>query len=95
MSKPAITIPPQPLQIAESDRKEFPYHTDSSIIGIKLIRLQSTSYLLTLNTSAKREPLRKLVGADTNPSWVQGRIAETLYDRGEIDGETLDRTNGR
>ncbi len=81
-----------PIVITEEDKKEFRSYTDSAIVGIKLIRLQSDDCLFDLLKSAKRrKPLERAIGPDTNPTWVTARIAETLYDRGTIDETEFDR----
>lgn len=80
--------------LTEKERKEFQYHTVGAIVGIKLIRsLDSDELKDTLRDKVKFEALRQRVGAGTNPSWVTGQLAETLYMRDEISEKTFDAIN--
>lgn len=78
--------------ITDEDRKEFPYHTDDAIIGIKAIHALSDADLWALaKNKAKAEQFRVGLGKKTNPNWVTARIAGELYDRELIDEDTFDR----
>jgi hypothetical protein len=77
--------------LTERERKEFESYTASSIVGVKRIRAMSNDELKTaLTDKTAGETLRRLVGANTNPSWVVSIVAETLYMRHEIDETKLD-----
>jgi hypothetical protein len=77
--------------LTERERKEFSSYTVGSIVGVKRIRSMNTDALkAALTDKTQGEALRQQVGADTNPSWVVGTIAETLYMRHAIDEIKLD-----
>lgn len=80
--------------LTERERKEFGSCTVGAIVGVKLIRsMDSDALKAALTDKAKGEALRQQVGKDTNPSWVVGILAETLYLRNEIDEIKLDYLN--
>jgi hypothetical protein len=80
--------------VTSASRKGYPQHTDGAIRGIQLVSSLSTDELAAaLGDGTKQEVLRLKLGEKTNPSWLHSRIAEELYNRGEIDEEVLNRAN--
>jgi hypothetical protein len=71
--------------ITLKDRKDYPHHTDSSILGIKLIGGLTDEVLLKIEelgtTSDAFRAVQLLMGKKTNPRWIMGRVAEEMYDR--------------
>lgn len=81
------------MTITDEDRERFPNHTDSSILGIKLIERLSDDDLLAISEghAMKFQGLRVLIGSETNTRWIKARVAEQLYDRDLIDESKLDQ----
>jgi hypothetical protein len=73
--------------ITRKDRKDYPGHTDGSILGIKLIGGLTDEVLLEIEklgtASTPFEAIMLLMGGrgETNPRWIMGRVAEEMYDR--------------
>ena len=71
--------------ITMEDREKYPYCTDSSILGMKLVSGLKNEVLLGIKEHGpKAEGYRAvltLVGKETNPHWILGRIAEEMYAR--------------
>ena len=83
---------PEWQTITDADRKLYPHHTDGAIQGIKLVAgIPTKELVVLLKDATKREALRLRLGESTNPNWIDGQVAEELYNRGEIDEEGLDR----
>ena len=77
--------------ITEKDKEDFPYHTENSIIGIKVIRAISNDVLLDLaDDEDQMITLQQHIGTNTNYYWVVGRVADELYNRGLIGHEDYD-----
>lgn len=73
--------------ITPEDREKYKYHTDSSILGIKLVGGLSNEILLAHKNGDKEivKILIKLMGKDTNPNWIDARLADEMLDRDIID----------
>ena len=83
---------PEWQTITDADRKLYPHHTDGAIQGMKLVAgIPTKELVVLLKDATKREALRLRLGESTNPNWIDGQVAEELYNRGEIDEEGLDR----
>lgn len=79
--------------ITAEDRIKYPSHTDSAILGIKLIGGLDDKVLLAIMDDDNNDyfvAIRTLMGTDTNPNWITARVAEELYDRDLIDEQRLD-----
>lgn len=80
-----------PAEITEQDRARFPYHTDNAILGIKLIEsLDSSALQRALGGGDDLESIRVQIGKNTNPNWVIARVADVLYNRGEMNEQEYD-----
>jgi len=80
------------MKLTAADYRKYPYHTESSIIGIKRIQALSTRYLKAIaeEQGDMLEKLRVRIGKDTNPNWVISQVAEELYERGAIEEVEFD-----
>ena len=93
--------------ITEQDRIKYPYHTDSSILGIKLMG-GLTDLALEECIDEIREGVNEFDGKiitsicflmdagkgnerKTNPSWVLGAVLEEAYTRGIISTEEFSK----
>lgn len=66
------------MEITFEDKKKYPYHTNSPIIGIKIIQSLSSAELLALKgirNGIPFEELRNKIGTDTNPNWVVAEVS--------------------
>ncbi len=81
------------MKITNEDRDRFPHHTDSAILGIKVIERLSDEHLFQISEGdgIKLQGLKLLIGEDKNPRWILARVAEQLYDRDLIDEQRFDR----
>ena len=75
------------MKITKSDREDFPYHTDDSIIGIKIIRELTDDQLIDIwkmtdDGKVFIDLLKQQLGEDTNPRWVSEEIITELENRG-------------
>ena len=80
--------------ITEEDRKKYPYHTEDSILGVKLIQGLRNDVLRTVwdeyinldkNVKMYLKSIRMLIGDNTNLNWIAGRVAEEMFERDMID----------
>jgi hypothetical protein len=80
------------MAITPEDRAKYPYHTDSSILGIKLIKSMHINFLAKALIVGTLEHLQlaERIGPNTNPHWIVAEVAEELYVRGTIDEQELD-----
>ena len=80
------------MKLTDQDRRDYPYYTDGSIRGIKLVKRIPDAVLLNLlNEPAEQfERMRQAIGADTNPNWLTSEIAQELYRRDLIDDQTFE-----
>lgn len=80
--------------ITKEDRKKYEYHTEDSIYGIKLIGGVRNKVLLGIIKNGREDKYFKaidtLMGGDTNPNWIEHRVAEEAYEREMIDEDKLD-----
>ncbi len=68
-------------------------YTEDSILGIMYAREMSDGDLLAAardSDSEQHQAFMAFLGADTNPTWITARCAETAYERGLIDEQELD-----
>ena len=81
--------------ITLEDRHEYPYHTDKSILGIKLIGGLSNKILRAYinDDKAIQGAVVTLMGPKTNPNWILGRVAEEMLARDLIDETEFDKLN--
>lgn len=85
------------MDITDEDRKEFPYHNNDAIIGIKIIKtIQNDRLQKILGSSDDLKSLCKQISEETsssniNHNWVLSRVAEELYQRKCIDERMMDR----
>ena len=85
--------------ITKEDRIKYSYHTDESILGIKLIGGLRDLVLLKIvekevyfyDDKAYLSSILTLMGEGSNPNWITAQVAEELYNRDLIDEEKLNQ----
>lgn len=79
--------------ITREDRVEYPYHTDKSILGVKLIGGLRNEILRAYieGSDTIKSAIIVLMGSKTNPNWIHGRIADEMLLRDMIDETEHDR----
>ncbi len=88
------------ILITQEDKRKHPYTADNTVKCFKLIEAQTTEFLLGCVEYTKRgnfdysgkdfTEFLALFGV-INPRWLSAQIAEELYERHAIDGDTMDR----
>jgi len=86
-------------RITSTEKKTYQYHTDDSILGIRLLSSLSNDVLQSIRRESKvvdhdhygdptapfTAAVLLLMGGKTNPNWIAAQAYETLQDRGEVE----------
>lgn len=85
--------------ITQDDRQQYPYHTDASILGLKMVGGLNDGVLESICAdfgSPFCEHIKALMDGgledhDTNTCWILGAVVNEAHLRNLIDDETANR----